>query len=337
MRYGITIDGRWLSEVCGYGGATYGTLADRGLDAASFTLDPGPDGDPSIVRPDALVRIYADTEQVWMGRVESVDPSSLGVQCTSIWEDGYTIPALTSGGAMTRDVAVACLTARAAPWLWQVAIGGVTGTASGSTDQPAMVAHLLEDLAADLGVRVGVVASGAIYLRADPTTPKWIITAPINLGAAPAAPNVLIARYDNVTTGSYATAFTSIPASGRAVCSPIIDLTKRGPMHALEALVLLDGMRAQIRRGRTWLTGMTVDRAQITTLGDTPAALDEVRGGDMVRIMSLTASQQSEIGAPYLDVVLGRVVNSEDTPDSIYLEPIGVMPQSMEDLLELVG
>ena len=316
----------------------YETRADGGMGAASFTLHIGMGMAPIGVRRDALVQISIDSQWVWSGRINDIDPGSWGIVCRPLQDDFTTTPALTAGGALTRDVEVAIDTARSAPF--SVPIGnarGLDGVVYGDDTEPVMVAHLLNLLAEQESARWGIDADRQLWLRDDPTTPKWMIHAPdlvlVESGGLPY--NGYAGRYVDIGTSLYATAY-STPAAGMAPKYANVDLTKRGAMTGLDATAVLNHLASMTRDRPTWGSELVVGQADIRTMGDQPAALCSVKGGDMARLVGLSTTQQVVAGGDYLDVVLGSVVHDTGTK-TLTLAPVGTVPLTVEDALKAIA
>lgn len=337
MTVALRIGGHWHSPRT-HTPPVYETKVDGGMGDASFSLLLPSDAVPLGVERDALVEMIEDSQRVYLGRINGIDPANWGIKCRGIGTDLDEVPALTETGALTRDVEVAIATAKAAPF--NVTINnsrGVSGLVMGDSSEPVMVGHLLELLAEQETVRWGVDADWQLYLRDDPTEPQWIIHAPdLGLTDEGGAPyNMYAGRYVDYTTGLYATAYSVTPPTGKIKVANV-DLTKRGQMSPLHASIILNHLAKQTRDTPTWGSTITVTPSQIRTMGMQPADPSSVLGGHMARMIGLTASQQAVAGGEYLDVVLSSVVR-DSGPDSLTIAPVGSLPTTIEEALAAIA
>lgn len=336
MTVALRIGGHWHSPRT-HTPPVYETLADGGMGDASFTLMLPSHATPLGLKRDALVEIVEDSQRVYLGRIDGIDPTTWGITCRGIRSDLDGVPALSGTGAQTRDIGVAIATAKAAPW--NVTINntrGVAGVVMGDASEPVMVGHLIELLAEQETARWGVDADWQLYFRDDPTVPQWQIMAPelglTDQGGQPY--NMYAGRYVDNTTSLYATAYSATPAG--PIRAANVDLTKRGQLSALDASIILNNLAKQTRDTPTWGSSLVVPASQVRTMGGQPAAPSAVKGGHMVRLIGLSASQQAVAGGEYLDVVLSSVVRDSGT-ETLTLAPVGSLPSTLEDALAAIA
>lgn len=342
MTYMVRIGGRSGLEIAQHSPVVYETLANGGLGDASWTFNLPSHAAPRGVKRGALVDVLLHGVRLWGGCIDEIDRETWGVKAISLWDMGSKILALDPSGESTRSAAQAAVTATIGRAAWPVSIAAAGGVVDGDSLEPMMVTDLLEQYAQQTGQRVGVEANpepsgkpGVLYMRPDPTTPRWLAQASdLELSASDKnTANAFVGRYWDGSR--HRTAQWYATSSGIAVYSDPIDLTEFGTLTLSQAHSIL-AQTAVLRAGRpTWTNGLTLHRTQITNLGGANPPLELVRGGDMVRFIGLSDSMQTEIGSPYLDAVLGRVVNTSGS-DSIYVEPVGSQPMTLEEAMEQV-
>lgn len=338
----LRIGGRWAHEIAPYGYTkpVWETRAQGGCGDASFTLHLPPTAMPVGVRKGALVEIMHGAERKYMGRIHSIDRSTWAVTAKGLYEDTVGVPALTSvGGVPTLNIGTALATARTGYGWRGRNSSGESELVQGDTTQALMVSRLLELWAEQSGEYVGVDKDGEFYSQPETTFPQWIIKpAPgdVELSSSNSETyNMYLGRYR--TAGGYENAYSaSILALDEVVSCGIVDLTQRGIITGFEATAILTTILSRTADRPTWTNSLTLSSAQIRTTGDEPAPLVSVKGGDVVRIVGLSAAQQAEVGATHLDVTLASVVHPEER-DQIILEPVGALPMSVEAALEAVA
>lgn len=338
MSLSAKINNRWLREYSDHTRIVYETVADGGLGPASWTMLPRLDGTlPPLMERDR-VEIYDAGQPVWRGRIETYGRTTGAVTTRSVWADAAGVPGLASDGTTTRDVAQAITKARTNLGWWVETAPGVTGTVHGDNSEPMMMDTLLAAYGTQTGRRVGVDGRGQVYARLPETSPSWRIDgADIEIGGIDLSqPNAFAARYINAL-GELTTAYRPWPLPAHTVAT-LADLTERGRLPTPQAHAILDAaLTKAAQNGPRWLNGLTLHWTQITTMsGAHPTSWGGIVAGQVARITSLTAAQMSQVGAPYLDVELGRVVITDDS-DTIYVEPLNTPPQSLTEALEAIA
>ena len=333
MSIAIRVGGHWHSPPT-HTPPVYGTVADGGMGDASFTLNLSPEAAPLGLRRDAEVEIFEDTQRVYLGRVNGIDPETWGVTCRGIQTDLDGVPALTGSGTLARDITTALATAAASPFNVTIRNDrGITGTALGDDSEPVMVGHLLELIAEQEAGRWGVDADRQLYLADDPIVPQWmVVPRPLTLSDEGGAAYNMYAGRHITLSGAFSTAYSPTPTDAQPRCANL-DLTqgvhKRGRMTAFDATVVLTKLAEATKAAVTWGSALSVVPGQIMTMGGHPAPASRVLGGQMIRLFGLTASQQAAVGAQHLDVVM-KSVTRDTADDSLTLEPVGALPLTVE-------
>lgn len=329
MGYWIRLGGRLVaSDIVGAAPSapTYETLADGGSGEASFELGLNIKTDPPLVQPGTLMEIFCGSRRTWLGRINDWDRESGQVVGRGIHTDAYTIPALDGSGAATRDLGTALATAAAAPWSWLVRnldVGAVTAT--GDSTEPLTMGALMDQIAEQTGQRWGQGVNYDLFLRTDPTTPRWLASPGSSVFGATNEdrPTHLVGRYFDGTNN-----LTTVRGEGAPARAEMVDLTERGTLTLAQAEAILDANLARMGSRNGWVNGATLHREQITTKGGTPAALETVRAGTMVRALGVG---YAGMGSSSPDVVIGktRYTAGEDT---IYIEPVNTAPRNAVDV-----
>lgn len=323
MSYWLRIDGVPATEIAAHTAPTYETLADGGCGEASFTFAMSQRSQHPALRAGAKVEILAGPMPIYTGLLTEPDRTTWECHAFGLSSALRKRIAIDGLGANTRNLGTAIFEATARGWQGTNPVP-VTGTAAGdATGNPVKVGSLLDDYAEQTGQRWGVDGLGRLYMRPDPTSPRWLFS--------PDAASFGNTSEDVATflAGSYfdgtanATAFV-----GSGDNEDTVDLTDRGTLTLVAAQAILAGMIAR-SGGVTWTNGVTLGRDQITTVGGTPAALSAVRAGEMVRAHGLSYGQV--VSAPWLDITIGKTKWTVGE-DVIYLEPINTAPRTFIDV-----
>lgn len=329
MSYWIKVNGIPLDERVTMSPPQWETLADGGCGQASFIVRDSVFGAGRQLVPGALVEIMRGLLAVYAGEVLDYNPETGEVACVGLAAVAANYTALTSGGATTRDSSVAVDAAAARGWR-VVTRTGAFGTASGDDTSPQPVASLISAYADQVAMRWGVTGSSRLFIRADPTMPQWCLSpGSVALGSSvEGAVSHYVVRYDSGS--GYVTVISAHP---KAHLMPrheeTLDLTDRGTMGFMEVSALMGGIHALTPAGLAWSSGATVASSQLTTIGDTPADLASVMGGQMVRIFaSPTAS--ATMPTMWVDAVIGKTSYTAGE-DLIYLEPVNKAPRNLAD------
>ena len=315
------------TEIGAHSAPTWETLADGGNGEASFDLSLSAKNDHHLLRPGTLMQVMVGTYPAWVGRIKDFDRTSGRVIGAGIQADAYKIPALDGGGNATRDFGVALATAVAAPWSWTANNGsGITGSVAGNSTEPQMIGELLDDLAKQEGKRWGQLPNTHLYLRADPTAPSWLATpdAAVFGTTNEDRPTHLVGRYFNGSAN-----VTTVRGSGSPARAEFRDLTGEGTLTATQANQRLDNELALSGTKTGWVNGAVLSRDQLTTQGGTPAALESVRAGSMIRALGVG---YSSLASTSPDMVIGKTRYTAGE-SVIYVEPVNTAPRTFVDVL----
>ena len=333
----LWVNGEPADRWADYSALTWETCRMGGMGGASWTWGLGPDFVTKRFGVGAYVEFKLAGRRVWHGRWQNWDRKTDGDIARGIWDDGRTIPALDGSGNVTRDIAVALATATGSTYGWRVKTG-LTGTVVGDgSDGPVSVVDLLEQQAKATARAAGVRADGRLYMSADPTSPRWFIDAgdiPLSdtdIGVV----NRLAGRY-RTSTGTYATE-RSTTAAAAPIVEETVDITSFGVLSAAQARDVLNQMLAIMGQRPSWSGSMTIHRSQITNFGGAEyIALENILGGHMVHLQSLSAGVRSQLGGmTSLDVVLDKATYT-DGSDQIVLEAVGTQPTTHADAMRKV-
>lgn len=199
------------------------------------------------------------------------------------------------------------------------------------TQQFNTVSDLLDAWALQSNVTWRVDARTYIQYAAAPTTPSFVVTP--GVGVLGVADEDFIADlYARYQTPSYK--YATVEAhSGDSGPDRLIDLTGRGPLTAVAAQAIVDNLMAQGRARTGWTNGIEVGHGDVLTPGGTPAALSEIRAGQMIRLLGLYDERGA---AAYTDIVLDETVwNVAD--GTLQLKPVGLAARDLSSIVESVG
>lgn len=324
----VRLDGRLAAtEIAAHSAPTWETLADGGSGESSFELALDVKSDHPLLKPGKRLEIFYGSYRVWLGRVGDWDRENGRVVGRGIHTDAYGVPAFDGGGAATRDLGTALAVAVAAPWSLLVNnFDGVSGAAVGDSTEPLTMGALLDAIAQQEGRRWGVRPNTALYLRADPTVPQWL--------ASPESSVFGSTDEDRPThlVGLFFDGVNNVPTtrgSGSPARAEFVDLTGRGTLTLATVNSMLDNALAKTGTRNGWVNGATLQREQITTIGGTPAALESVRAGSMVRALGVGYAGMSS-SSP--DMVIGKTRYTAGS-DMIYVEPVNKAPRSLAEVI----
>lgn len=318
MSIWLRIGGYPATEIGAHSPVTWETTADGGSFKASWSFSLSVRSQHQGLRVDSPVDVMCGGLPVWSGSLSYPDRTS-GEYTAYGWSAmARKMLALDGGGNATRDVSAAITRAQA---VWPVTNPtGVAGTASGDVGAPITLGQLLDDFAAQLGMRWGVDGRRRLYCRPDPTSPSWL--------ASPGASAFGATNEDRAKTlaGRYLDSVTSLNETvivGTGQPEEAVDLTDRGAMGVMEASAILGGMLALGKGGSAWTNGVDLTRDQLTTMGGSRAALAAVRGQQLMRSFGFAYE-----GRPFaLDTVIGTTRYTQGS-DVIYVEPVNTTPST---------
>ena len=322
--FSLWIGGYPATEIAAHTPPTWETLADGGIGEITFALALSRRSQHQALKNRALVQVKCGPLPVATGLLSEPDRTTWECHAFGLAASLGEVAALDSGGSNTRDVGAAVARAMSVGWPGTNP-SGVTGVASGDEDgNPVTVARLLDDYADQTGQRWGVDGRGCLFLRADPSSPRWLTTpGAAAFGTADeGTARRLLGRFDSG-------AGTLTASAGSGLPEDVVDLTDRGPMTLAQANAILAG--ALGRMGVTaWTNPVDLHREQLTTRGGTPAFLPSVTAGEMLRAMGLASG--ALVHAPWLDVVIGKTVYTVGS-HTIRLEPVNTAPRNLADVI----
>jgi len=329
----MRLDGVPATEIAAHTPPTWETLADGGNGEATWAFSLTLRSQHQALRQGALVEIFCGSSRIYLGRMAEPDRTTWECAARGIHTDAYRIPALDGSGNATLSTATAVTTAVAPPWHWFVSNpDGVGGVLEGGIGDPMMVGELFDKVAEQEGKRWGQGPNGALFLRANPTTPRWLITP----GAA--AFGVADDDYSSHLVGRYFDGINNLTlirsrnasAARWGASAEFVDLTDRGVLTEAQAAAALDAMLPE-KAQPGWTNGVTLSREQLTTMGGTPAFLASVRAGSLARVLGLP-STYGVLQAPWLDVVIGKTRYTAGAHE-IYVEPTNTVPRVLRDVV----
>lgn len=323
----IHIDGYPATEIAPPSPPVIETWADGGCGSLTFDFAMSAKRSHQLLYPGALIQCFIGLSPIFSGRLKEPNRASWELIAYGHAEHARNLPALTAGGAATRDVGVAAFTARD-EWAWVGAdpTGVMTGTVAGDDTGPQPLGTLFDQKAEEVAKRWGVDARGRLFLRADPTSPTLLLTPDVAaLGQTDeGAPSHMAGRY-LAAGGGYETAFW--PNGGTVTNAPTVDLTDRGELTLMQAAGILGG-KLNLQAGRTaWTSGMTVHRSQLQSNGVAPFLPTLTAGDTMVQLYGIPAAFAA---GTTQNVVIGKTKWDAGAPDLIYLEPVNTAPRSFE-------
>lgn len=332
----IFVAGIAASTVAAHSQPAHESLADGGCGVASWEWNLPRTYGGAATRRGAPVRIVEYGHDVYRGQIDTIADGA--VTCRGLWAAGETILALGPGGTATRDIGAA-LTQNMTRW-GVTNRRGVAGVVLGDADEPVMMTNLLRQYAEQEGKYAGVDASGDVYVTSASATRWHIYAGDVDLGGSDSGTITRLAGRHRDMSGTYVTTHSD------TLPGPLVEATAdltgraggtdRGRMSPADAKTLLNGILARMGGLPTWTTELEISQQQIRRIDGAPAALANVRGGDTARIHSLTAAQQQEYGAPYIDVVLGKVTRTIGSP-IITIAPVGSDAMTLEEAMEAVA
>lgn len=323
----------------GYTAVAYETVIEGGLGDASWVHRlPAGSAVPEALQSGARAEIWCNGLRVWYGSIESYDLGTGQVSAIGPMEEGERIPALDTLGAATRQVNPAIVNA-ILTYRWAIDETNMAGSVVGDLTEPLMVADLVKQRGETQGLYTRISARGRLATHAPATEPKWRIRArglQMEFAGASRVTGISARYRPTASTRGTTTRWASWhdPAR-RAANVKTVDLTKYGVLTTAQANNIVDNLLQRVGDQPTWVNALDVHQSQITNMADTPATFINVQAGDMVRIESLTAAQQKQVGAAYLDAPLAKVVVTSGS-QLIHLEPVGTVPQTVEDALVAV-
>lgn len=327
------VGGRWLAALGAHGPLTV-EYGPHGLDAVSWSMNE--DVRHPLLRGNVTVDVFDGGIRV--GTAKMVEPSSRGeFSALGLWKQAERNYALGQLEGMTSNAYDGVQ--------WAINRGDISWSAVdpsvpyedwGNPSEPMMLSDLLDAVAAEYAMRWFLSADKIAYMAADPVTPEWVVPhAVAGRGLTPAEDEFythLTGRYLNgsgvfvsVTVGSAEAA----EVFGRKV--KLIDLSDLGNTTQTRAVEVLSGMLLKSGARMGFGEGLELGYGQITTRGGTPAPLNQIRPGQMVRLAGTIDTSRPYLVHAYTDVVLDRV-RYTDGSQRISLAPAGYAVRDWESL-----
>lgn len=321
----VRIGGIPATEIGPHAPPAWETLADGGCGQASIAFALHGRAQHQVLKAGALMEIMCGLGPVWKGLLTEPDRTTWEIHGVGLSAALRRRLALDATGAVTRNLTTALTEAINRGWQgWNPTpiSGPVAGDADGN---PITVGQLLDEYAEQTGQRWGVDATGAVYMRPDPTAPTWL-AAPDSAAFGTTnedTPTMLAGRYFNGTT--YETAY-----AGGGDYEEAVDLSAHGTLSGPAAEAMLAGMLERTG-GIAWTNGTTLTRDQLTTTGGQRAFLPGVLGGQMMRAHGLSYGIAAQSFG--LDTVIGRTKYDAAEPDEIFVEPVNTAPRTLSDVI----
>lgn len=333
----IKVGGQRLSTIGANGPVTveYGI---HGLESASWEMNPGI-AHPAL-RGMSFVQVYDGGFPI--GDAILQEPGADGTYAArGIWRMCESALCIDVGGELTTvpDDAIAGALARG-----EISFGAaasISTTAWSTEPQPDLtLAQLLSGWANEAGLRwfVDTAATG-IQVSADPTTPRWLVPhAVYGRGLAPAEDgfytHLIGAFMDSPSTYAQATVGSDEAADAFGRRTGLVDLSPKGVITLAEAEAVLTGMFLLSGARMGWAEALELGYGQITNSGGRPAALTQIRDGQMVRLAGTVDTSRANRMPAYTDIVIGATKHTEGS-GSITITPVGYAPRSLSDILTI--
>lgn len=332
----VRIAGHRLAALAPHGPVTV-EYGEHGSELASWSMDPN-FRHPAL-RGNAPVAVWDGGLCIWIGTL--VEPGSDGeYTARGLWRQAEGVYPMNVAGDLTTnidDALVGGIVRLELDW----ALRGSISAADWGTEATGnmTLAQLLDGYAAENALRWWIAPDRGINMTADPGGPQWIVPhAVAGRGLTPAEDEFfthLVGRYLD-TGGLYKTETVgSAEASdvfGRR--SALVDLTDAGNITSTRASEILTGMLLKSGARMGWGEGLELTHGQITTLGGTPAALNQIQSLQMVRLAGTVDTSRPHLFRTFTDIVL-RSVRYTDGSQTISATPFGYAPRNMADALEI--
>lgn len=330
------VGGRWLGSIGAHGPLTI-EYGPHGLDAVSWQMNESV-RDP-LLRGNILVEVYDGGVRI--GHAKMAEPSTLGqYSAVGLWRQATRNYALGQLEDMTSNAYDGVQWAiNRGDINWSAVDTSVPYVAWGNPSEPMMLSELLDAVAAEYAMRWYLGADRIAYMAADPVVPQWIVPhAVAGRGLTPAEDEFythLTGRYLNGSGIYVSTTVGSAEAAatfGRRV--KLVDLGDLGSTTETRADGVLAGMLLKSGARMGWGEGLDLGYGQITTPGGTPAALNQIQSGQMVRLAGTVDTSRPDVMRTYTDVVLDAV-RYTDGSQRIQLTPAGYAPRNLGDVFDL--
>lgn len=329
----IMVDGRWLALDCRYGDVQLDTVWPGGSDVLSWALGTQP---TRRFRGGQDVAAYFGGLCVWCGKTVEPDPSQDQLSAQGAFHEGDNYVALDSSKNATKTPGIAIDQANLLGLNWDRSSFTFSPSAADIdvSQGPVKVGSLLDSWSEQSGLRWAVDPYRQFFLAADPTIPQYK-TNPLDGGLGYALDNyasTLYGRYLDSVTGTYKTVtvtdFDAEDAHGHV--EDDLDLTVRGPITFASASNITSRALSLGRAIPQWAIPIELSYGDILTMGGTPAALETIRAGKMLRIPGGFELAQRLNGQTFLDIVIGH---TSLTDGILTVQPMQIATRNLEDFV----
>lgn len=329
----VKINGRWLTDRTAFGELWWSSKYRGGSEAASWRVDSTR---RLPYRPGQLVEVVEMGVPVFAGTL--LEPDGDVFHARGLHYQAKRTHALDGAGDVTVIPDVAIDTGIGGGFLGWSRIESLSSAAFGSAAAPMRLDVLLDSWAEAEGRVWRVDGRGVVRASLPPTTPRWHVTPGASRMSVAEDSYVthLLGRYLSTGTGAYATTPPAIDADAAARFGPrseMVDLTGEGvALSAVEAEAIVANRLAMGAARPGWSTPLRLAGWELTTAGDSPANLREVRGGQMIRILGQMDMTIAAGVKPYIDVIADEVTYV-DGSDFIEVKPVGLEVRGLEEAL----
>lgn len=232
--------------------------------------------------------------------------------------------------------------ARGLPWTGPTVF---PNTSLGTDGAPTMqrLDRLLDDHAVAAGKRWGTDDNGAAFWSSDPTTPTWFLNArDLEIGVADDGLFTRVrARYVSSVDGTTLEpdGWASVVVNdtpGQALYGVIeygMDLTGLGYFASSATPTAYATQQLALLTVPQWLSRVTVTGDNLLDSNGQPADVQAVRAGQMVRLFNVPNNLGGLRNELNLNVVLGEVEWSSDSPGEVTLAPVNFAVRNIVDAL----
>lgn len=332
----VRVGGIWLGSIPNgaFADVTVTHAWPHGSDEATWRMRPTV-SHQVLDRGGSLVEVFNGGIRTWRGHL--AEPAAQGqFSANGSWYEAKGVLALDGSGNATNipDTAVDAAIARGAiTWTRPASLSAVSW---GTPGEPMKLAELLDQAMAGLGQRCWVDANGAVRGSIDP------------LGIAFAVPRAAVGRgltlaeddYYSHLVGTYlaagpvyatVTVGDALAATRWGRKEARVDLTGMGIITAGTATTQLTNRLALSGARMGYAESLVVGRGEITTPGGTPAALDAVQAGQLIRLQGVS-DRSRPADRPVTDIVLGKSVYTDGAPTTT-LTPVGKAARNLTEVI----
>lgn len=332
----VRVDGAWLHAIAPWGDLSWSHSWPGGCKDASFGayFKPG-ERHPALTRG-ALLEVMDGPSAVWSGTLDELDWRAGEFKALGLVYDADDYPCIDGAGNATAVLATAV--DQAIVDGWQVSRGSSISLTPyvDAAEGLNSVAALAASQSDELGQRFAVRADRVVVMEADPTTPTWHISpGVVDLGlASDDYASTIVVRYQT-TTGPYATSKRTDAAAAARFGPKFmgVNATVLGPISAARADAIGDGHLTKGRARLSWTSAVDISPNELLTAGGSPAPLEMVVAGQMVRIHGIYDDLSYLAGRTHLDVVIGETSYVAGA-QTIRLAPVGTAAEDFAGITE---